>query len=113
MRITLMLAVLTSAIALAPLALADSGEQSVAEQAVRQVYEQRQKACTPDTLPEFKGIAWDSFYPAAAGEGRIIDTNASLGGPFKAIWTNPRVGPAQSFSDYIAVGQRAVELEFC
>jgi hypothetical protein len=99
--------------ACAPLAHADSGDKSVAEQAVRQVYEQRQKACTPSMTPQFTGITWDSFYPAAGGEGRILDANPSLGGPFKAFWTNPRVGPAQSFSDYVAVGQWAVELEFC
>jgi hypothetical protein len=79
-----------------PVAHADAGDRSVAEQAVQQVYVQRQKVCTPSLPPQFKGITWDNFYPAAAGEGRIIDANPSLGGLFKAYWTNPRVGAAQS-----------------
>lgn len=107
-------AVAFAAIAAVPsTARADSGDQAVAEQAVQQVYTQVQKACTPSTSPQFKAITWDNFYPAAGGEGRIVDANPSLGGPFKAYWTNPRVGPAQPWAGAEAVGQWAVELEFC
>jgi hypothetical protein len=58
-------------------------------------------------------ITWSSFSPGSFGEGRIIDSNSSLGGPFQVAWTNPRVGPAQDSPPFRAYGQWGINLEFC
>jgi hypothetical protein len=108
-------ALLAAGIACAPLAQADSGsaDQSAAEQAVTAIYNQVQARCTPRTPPAFQSISWDSFVAGSWGSGRIHDASPSLGGPFKAYWTNPRVGPARDSSAGRAYGQWNVDLEFC
>lgn len=107
-------AVLAAGIACAPLAQADSGDQASAQEAVTAIYNQVQRGCTPSTPPHLQTINWSTFYPASWGEGRIVDANSSLGGPFKVYWTNPRVGPAQSNSlAGRAYQQWNVDLEFC
>ncbi|WP_216638058.1 hypothetical protein [Mycobacterium colombiense] len=104
--------VLTAGIACAPLAEADSGDQASAEQAVTAIYNQVQARCTPRTPPAFQSISWDNFYPAVGGEGHIHDANSALGGPFKASYWNPRVGPKDGAAGR-AYGQWSVDLEFC
>ena len=106
-------ALLAVGITAAPLAHADSGDQSEATQAVETVYVQRQQLCTPSLTPQFQKIVWDNFTPASWGAGRIVDANSHLGGPFKVYYANPRVGSASAFPGAIAVGQWAVVLEFC
>lgn len=96
-----------------PPAQAESGDQSDAAQAIRTVYLQRQRACTPSMPPQFQSIEWDNFYPAVGGQGRIIDANPQLGGPFRVLYTNPKVGPARAFPGAVAAGQWDVVLEFC
>lgn len=104
-----------AALAVAPLAQADSGsaDQAAAEQAVTAIYNQVQAHCTPRTPPAFQGIRWSYFYPASWGQGTILDAHQGLGGPFKAYWTNPRVGPARDSSAGRAYGQWNADLEFC
>lgn len=101
------------AVAFAPIAQADSGDQVSAEQAVRIIYGQVQRGCTPSTPPSLQSISWSRFYPASGGEGTIHDANPALGGPFQAYYTNPQVGPAQSSPPFRASGQWGVNLEFC
>jgi hypothetical protein len=96
----------------APLAHADPGDQASAEQAVRAVYAEIRCGSPPMPM-RLVGIQWDRFYPASGGEGRIIDANPRLGGPFQVAWANPRVGPAKDFGAYRAYGQWEVNLEFC
>jgi hypothetical protein len=104
---------LAAGIACAPLAQADSGDQSAAEQAVTAIYNQVQRGCTPRTPPSLQSISWDTFYPGSWGSGRIHDANPGLGGPFKVYWANPRVGPATDGPAGRAYGQWNVDLEFC
>ncbi len=106
-------AVLAAGIACGPLAQADSGDQSAAEEAVTAIYNQVQARCTPSMPPHLQSISWDTFYPGSWGQGRIHDANPRLGGPFKAYWANPRVGPAQDGPAGRAYGQWNVDLEFC
>src|SRR6201987_1514168 len=72
-------AVLAAGIAIAPIAHAD-GTQASLNDAVRQVYTQVQTRCTPTMPPNFQGIQL-----TGDGEGRIIDANPSLGGPFQYL----------------------------
>lgn len=106
-------AVLAVGIACAPLVQADSGDQSAAEEAVTAIYNRVQARCTPRMQPNLQAINWNNFYPASWGEGRIVDANPSLGGPFEAYWANPRVGPAHDGPAGLAYGQWSVKLEFC
>jgi hypothetical protein len=101
-----------AAITLAPIANADNGDQASAEQAVRAVYS-RITCGSPPMPMSLQSIQWDSFTPASFGEGRIIDANPRLGGPFQVAWTNPRVGPAKDAPPFRAYGQWGVNLEFC
>jgi hypothetical protein len=110
---TLVAAVLAASLICAPLAHADSGDQSSAEQAVLAIYAQVQRGCTPTMTSHVQGITWSSFYPASYGEGRIIDATPGLGGPFTVSYTNPKVGPAQDSAAGRAYGQWSVNLEFC
>jgi hypothetical protein len=88
--------VLAAGIACAPLAQAGNGDRSDAEQAVTAIYNQVIPGCTSHhNVGNIQSITWDSFGDRAGGSGRIHDANASLGGPFQAYYTNPRVGPAQ------------------
>ena len=102
-----------AAIMFSPLAHAETGDQSDAEQAVTAIYNRVQRGCTPSMHPNPQSITWDTFYPASGGEGRIHDTNPALGGSFKVSYWNPRVGPAQDGPAGRAYGQWAVDLEFC
>jgi hypothetical protein len=106
-------AVLAAGIACAQLAQAETGDQSDAAQAVATAYAQKQKRCTPSMTPQFQSISWDSFYPASFGSGSIVDANSHLGGPFKVYYTNPKIGPAISVGDKMAVGQWLIEFDFC
>lgn len=106
-------AVLAAGIVCAPMAQADSGDQNAAEEAVTVIYNRVQRGCTPSMPPHLQSISWSRFYPGSGGEGRIIDANPSLGGPFQAYWTNPRVGPAVDSPPFRAYGQWGVNLEFC
>jgi hypothetical protein len=110
-------AVMAAGLVAAPLAYADSGDQSDANEAVAAIYNQVQRGCTPNMAPSIQSITWDNFYPAVGGSGRIHDANSSLGGPFKVLYTNAKVGPAHSFTGddgaYRAYGQWSVNLEFC
>jgi hypothetical protein len=102
-----------AAITFAPVAHADSGDQSAAEQAVQTIYSQVQRRCTPSMPPSLQSISWSRFYPASGGEGTIHDANPALGGPFQAYYTNPQVGPAKNSPPFRASGQWGVNLEFC
>jgi hypothetical protein len=103
-----------AAITFSPLAHAEVGDQSDAEQAVRTIYNQVQTRCTPSMHPSFQSISWSTFFPDSWGEGRIIDSNSALGGSFKVTFTNPRVGPAHDNSSIgRADGQWNVDLQFC
>jgi hypothetical protein len=102
-----------AAISFSPLAHADSGDQSDAEQAVTAIYNQVQRRCTPSLPPHLQSITWTSSTPASYGEGTIHDANSALGGSFTVSYFNPRVGPAQDGSAGRAYGQWAVNLEFC
>lgn len=106
-------AVLAAGIACAGLAQAESGDQADAEQAVTAIYNQVQARCTPRTPPSFQSISWNNFYPAVGGEGRIHDANSALGGPFKVLYWNPRVGAAKDGAAGRAYGQWSVDLQFC
>ncbi|MEB4210979.1 hypothetical protein [Mycobacterium sp. 94-17] len=113
-KAVLMPAVLVAAgIACAPTAQADSGDQADAAQAVTAIYNRVQARCTPRTPPALQSISWNDFYPAVGGTGTIRDANASLGGPFKVSYWNPRVGPAQDGAAGRAYGQWSVDLQFC
>jgi hypothetical protein len=105
--------VLAAAITCAPLAQADVGDQTSAEQAVTAIYNRVQSGCTPQTPPRLQSISWNDFYPAVGGTGRINDANSSLGGPFKVSFRNPRVGPARDGAASRAYGQWGVDLQFC
>jgi hypothetical protein len=50
-----------AAITFSPLAHADSGDQSDAEQAVTAIYNQVQRRCTPSLPPNLQSITWTSF----------------------------------------------------
>lgn len=101
-------------ITFAPLAHADSGDQSAAEQAVTAIYNQVIPGCTQHgNSPNIQSIQWSRFAADSGGEGRIVDANPNLGGPFVVAWWNPRVGPAQDTSTARAYGQWSVKLEFC
>jgi hypothetical protein len=102
-----------AAIAFSPLAHADGGDQSDAEQAVTAIYNQVQRRCTPSMPPHLQSITWTSFTPASYGEGTIHDANSALGGSFTVSYFNPRVGPAQDGPAGRAYGQWGVNLEFC
>lgn len=107
-------AVLAAGIACAPLAQADSGDQSAAEEAVTAIYNRVIPGCTSHhNVGNIQSISWDTFNPGSWGGGRIHDANSRLGGPFKVYWTNPRVGPAQDSAAGRAYGQWNVDLEFC
>jgi hypothetical protein len=101
-----------AAITFAPIAHADSGDQASAEEAMRAVYS-RITCGSPPMPMSLQSITWSRFYPASFGEGRIIDANPRLGGPFQVAFTNPRVGPAQDSPPFRAYGQWGVNLEFC
>jgi hypothetical protein len=101
-----------AAITFTPLAHAGPDDQDGAEQAVRAIYS-RTTCGSPPMPKQLQSIQWSSFYPASFGEGRIIDANPRLGGPFQVAWANPRVGPAKDFGAYRAYGQWEVNLEFC
>jgi hypothetical protein len=64
-------------------------------------------------VANIQSINWNYFNPGFGGEGRIVDADSNLGGPFKVTWWNPRVGPAQDTPPYRASGQWGVDLEFC
>jgi hypothetical protein len=101
-----------SAITFSPLAHAEVGDQSDAEQAVRAIYSQ--KHCGSPPMPmHLQSISWSTFYPASGGEGRIVDTNPALGGPFRVNYFNPRIGPAVDGAAGRAYGQWEVDLQFC
>jgi hypothetical protein len=104
-----------AAITLSPIASAESGDQSDAEQAVAAIYNRVQRGCTPSLSPHLQSISWDTFYPASGGSGRIHDANSAIGGPFTVAYWNPRVGPAQDTpsAGFRAYGQWGVNLEFC
>lgn len=113
MRAIVIPAVLAAGIACAPLAHAETGDRADAEQAVRMIYNDVQARCTPSLRPSFQAITWENFYPGVGGQGRIQDANPTLGGPFRVLFTNPRVGPAQDNAVGRAYGQWNVNLEFC
>ncbi len=106
-----------AAIALAPLAHAEVGDQSDAEQAVIAIYNQVQARCTPRMAPQFQSISWTQFYPRSFGEGRINDAHSSLGGPFRVNFFEPRFGSAQIQDTTGAAGrpygQWGVDLQLC
>ena len=101
----------------APLAHAEVGDQSDAEQAVRAIYNQVQVRCTPGMPPQFQSISWTMFYPRSFGQGRINDAHSSLGGPFKVAYFEPRFGSAHDQDPTGAAGrsygQWGVDLQFC
>jgi hypothetical protein len=102
-----------AAIIFTPSAQAYDGDQASAEQAVKAIYDQVQRGCTPSTPPSLQSISWDHFTPVADGAGTIHDANPQLGGPFQVAYWNERVGPAQDSPPYRAYGQWGVNLEFC
>jgi hypothetical protein len=112
MRALIIAAVLAAGILAAP-AHADVGDQADAEAAVTAIYNQVQRGCTPSRPPQLQSIQWSRFAVASGGEGRIIDADPHLGGPFIVAYWNPRVGPAQTSGGYRAYGQWGVNLEFC
>ncbi|MEB4211479.1 hypothetical protein [Mycobacterium sp. 94-17] len=116
MRITAVIpAALAAGITLAPVAHADGDEPSLVA-AVRQVYEQVQRGCTPRTPPQFQRIVWNSPYPTGqGGTGRIIDAAPGLGGPFHVWWDNTeQPAPAGTFKVPAQPrGYWDVTLEFC
>jgi hypothetical protein len=97
---------------IAPLAYADGPNQADLPRAVEQVYNQVQARCTPQTPPHFQRIEL-----TGNGEGRIIDSNPSLGGPFQYMWGPPgSVGvPSVSYRTVPAQpnGYWYINLEFC
>jgi hypothetical protein len=101
-----------AAIACAPLAQANGSQQSLTD-AVRQVYTQVQTRCTPSMPPSFQGITTDGH-----GNGRIIDANPSLGGPFDYMW-GPNGSPGVPSFEYHVVnaddgnGIWYIKLDFC
>ncbi|HEY4793930.1 MAG TPA: hypothetical protein VII18_07705 [Mycobacterium sp.] len=112
-KAAVMPAALAAAIVCAPAAQAYSGDQASAEEAVRAVYSQVQRGCTPGTPPSLQSISWSKFNPQSFGEGRIIDANSGLGGPFQVAYWNPNVGPAKDSPPFRGYGQWGVNLEFC
>lgn len=88
------------------------GNQADLPRAVEQVYNQVQAKCTPQTSPHFQRIE-----TTGNGEGRIIDSNPSLGGPFQYMWGPPgSVGvPGASYRTVPAQpnGNWYINLEFC
>lgn len=112
MKRALIAAVVLSAAAAAPLAHADGPNQADLPTAVEQVYDQVQAKCTPQTPPHFQRIETNGN-----GEGRIIDSNPSLGGPFQYLWGPPgSVGvPSASYRTVPAQpnGYWYINLEFC
>ncbi|OBF78860.1 hypothetical protein A5791_12020 [Mycobacterium sp. 852002-51163_SCH5372311] len=107
-------AVVAAGIGCAPPAQADTGDQASAEQAVTAIYNRVIPGCTEHhNVGNIQSISWSRFYPASGGEGRIKDANSSLGGPFQAYYTNPRVGPAVNSPPFRAYGQWGVNLQFC
>lgn len=112
-RFLVVSALLAAGIASAPVAQAYPGDQADAEQAVTAIYNQVQRGCTPSTPPSLRSISWSRFDPDSGGEGRIIDAQQGLGGPFTVTYWNPKVGPAQDTPPYRGYGQWGVNLEFC
>jgi hypothetical protein len=111
-RIAAGMAAALAATVLAPLVHADVGDQADAEAAVRAVY--AEITCGSPPMPmHLVGIQWSRFAPASGGEGRIIDADPHLGGPFQVSYWNPKVGPAQPMRGYRPWGQWSVNLEFC
>jgi hypothetical protein len=103
---------LIAAIALAPVVSAEVGDQADAEAAVQAVY--GEITCGSPPMPmHFTGIQWSRFYPASGGEGRIVDADPHLGGPFTIVYTNPKVGPPEHLRGYRNSGQWSVNLQFC
>jgi hypothetical protein len=104
---------IAAGIVIAPLANAD-GTQASAEQAVRSVYEQVQRGCTPQTPPQFQRIVWNSV-TGQGGTGRIIDATPGLGGPFQVWWDNTNQAPMAGYRKVPAQpqGYWDVNLEFC
>jgi len=106
-----LVALLAAGIGSAPLAYADPGDQSSAEQAVHSVYDVVQTRCTPSKAPAFQSISWKQFSPATFGQGTIHDAEPSLGGDFNAYYNRP--GGPQIPPGTIKHGQWFVQLEFC
>lgn len=107
------MAVVVAATTFAPSAQAYDGDQASAEEAVTAIYNQVQRGCTPSMPPSLQSISWSTFNPQSFGEGRIIDANPALGGPFQVAYWNPNVGPAQNSPPFRGYGQWGVNLEFC
>ena len=109
-------AVVTTALAVAPIAHAD-GNSANLDQIVGKLYTQVQHGCTPTEPPRFQRIVWDNGGPGGqGGSGRIIDADPALGGPFQVLWN---LGPDTSgLPGYRAVpaqpqGYWDINLEFC
>jgi hypothetical protein len=91
------------------------GNHSSLNAAVQQVYNQVQSRCTPNLPPKFQRIEWTGHHDGNLGQGRIVDANPRLGGPFSYMWSlnpaSPGVGyhmePAQP------EGYWAIRLDFC
>jgi hypothetical protein len=104
-----------AATTLAPLAHAD-GSASLND-AVRQVYTKRQAQCTPNMPPSFQGIQLTSV-GEGEGQGRIIDANPHLGGPFDYMKVPNGATGVPSF-EYFRVdandgsGIYFIKLDFC
>ncbi len=96
---------LVAAVAGAPVAYAEIGDQSDAEQAVTAIYNQVIPGCTLNhNVGNIQAISWDRFFEGSGGSGRIEDANSSLGGPFEVVYWNPRIGPAQDSPPFRAYG---------
>lgn len=107
-------AALVAVIVATPVAHADIGDQSDAEQAVTAIYNKVIPGCTSGhNVGNIQSITWDRFYEGSGGSGRIEDANSSLGGPFEVVYWNPRIGAAQDSPPFRASGQWGVDLQFC
>ena len=105
-------AVLGASLSLAPLAVAHADGSADLNAAVKQVYTKRQLQCTPNMPPSFQGIQL-----TGNGQGRIIDANPRLGGPFNYFHV-PQGSPGVPGADYFRVDASDgsiyfIELEFC
>ena len=105
--------VVAGSLALATAAPAHAdGSQASLESAVQQLYTQVQSRCTPNMPPHFQRIQL-----TGNGQGRIIDSNPSLGGEFQYMWGPPgSVGtPGVGYRSVPAQpnGYWYINLEFC
>jgi hypothetical protein len=112
MRLMILLVLVVGGLIAAPVAHTD-GDASLLPPLIEQIYTEFQTRCTPQTPPEFQRIEWASPPTGGVARGTVVDANASLGGPFKALW-NATTGSSGQFqvSDG-GSGYWDITFEFC